>query len=100
MAPIELYPFRFRDPCTGKWVRARYLATLAELASRYREWEIIGPAKIRGDAAMQMFQPVALTMPPAIRRRERGRHQSSTTDASRSGYQAERRVIRSFLPRC
>jgi hypothetical protein len=57
MAPIELYPFRFRDPRTGKWVRARYLATRAELASRYREWEVIGPAEIRGDTPVQMFQP-------------------------------------------
>jgi hypothetical protein len=75
----ELYPFRFRDPRTGKWVRARYVATLAELASRYREWEIIGPAEIRGDAPVQMFQPTPprladtplelqphLAIPPAI----------------------------------
>src|SRR5215831_19330843 len=58
MAPIEQYPFRFRDPRTGKWVHARYVATLAELAARYREWEVIGPAEIRGDAPVQMFQPV------------------------------------------
>src|SRR5262252_8328537 len=62
MASIELYPFRFRDPRTGKWVRARYVATLGELAARYREWEIIGPAEIRGDAPVQMFQPV----PPRV----------------------------------
>jgi hypothetical protein len=25
MAPrLELFPFRFRDPRTGKWIRARY----------------------------------------------------------------------------
>src|SRR5262249_25815650 len=47
--PLELYPFRFRDPRTGKWVRARYRATLAEIKARYREWEIDGPAEIRGD---------------------------------------------------
>jgi hypothetical protein len=84
MVPIELYPFRFRHPRTGKWVRARYVATLAELASRYREWEIIGPAEIRGDVPVQMFQPVLapkhetplelqphLAMPPAIDATER-----------------------------
>jgi hypothetical protein len=84
MAPIELYPFRFRDPRTGKWIRARYVATLAELEARYREWEIIGPAEIRGDAPVQMFQPVParlaekplelqphLAMPPAIDATER-----------------------------
>ena len=57
MAPIELYPFRFRDPRTDKWVRARYVAMLAELERRYREWEIIGPAEIRGGTPGRMFQP-------------------------------------------
>ena len=57
MAPTELYPFRLRDPRMGKWVRARYVATLAELRSRYREWEIIGPPEIRSDEPAQMFQP-------------------------------------------
>ena len=43
MAPrLELYPFRFRDPCTGKWIRARYVAELHEISARYAEWEIIG----------------------------------------------------------
>jgi hypothetical protein len=79
MAPIELYSFRFRDPRTGRWVRARYRATLAEIKARYREWEIGGPAEVRGDAPVQMFQPVSppkadkplelqphLEVPPAI----------------------------------
>ena len=39
---IELFPFRFRDPLTGKWVRARYLAERKEIAARYAEWEITG----------------------------------------------------------
>ena len=48
MAPrLELFPFRFRDPRTGKWIRARYVAELHEIAARYSEWEIIGPAEIR-----------------------------------------------------
>jgi hypothetical protein len=41
--PLELYPFRFRDPVTGKWVRARYRATLQDMAARYATWEITGP---------------------------------------------------------
>jgi hypothetical protein len=57
MAPIELHSFRFRHPRTGKWIRARYRATRAELESRYREWEIIGPPEVRGDTPVQMFQP-------------------------------------------
>ena len=35
-------PLRYRDPLTGKWVRARYVAELAVIAARYREWEITG----------------------------------------------------------
>src|SRR5262245_50079469 len=57
MVPIELYAFRFRDPRTGRWTRARYRATLAEIKGRYREWEIDGPAEVWNDAPVQMFQP-------------------------------------------
>jgi hypothetical protein len=42
-----LYPFRPRDPLTGKWYRARYKAQQHEIAARYAEWEIIGPPEIR-----------------------------------------------------
>jgi hypothetical protein len=38
----ELHPFRFRDPVTGKWVRARYRATLQDIAARYATWEVTG----------------------------------------------------------
>ena len=48
MAPrLELYPFRYRDPRTGKWVRARYVAERHEIKARYVQWEIVGPAEIR-----------------------------------------------------
>lgn len=57
MAPLELFPFRFRDPASGKWLRARYVATLADVSSRYREWEIIGPTEIRGGEPAKMFTP-------------------------------------------
>jgi hypothetical protein len=30
---------------------------LADIKARYREWEVTGPAEIRGDAPVQMFQP-------------------------------------------
>jgi hypothetical protein len=33
-APLGLFPFRYRDPLTGKWVRARYVAELHEIAER------------------------------------------------------------------
>jgi len=46
-APPLLYPFRFRDPLTGKWIPARYKASRAEIEQRYREWEITGPGEMR-----------------------------------------------------
>jgi hypothetical protein len=47
LGTLLLYPFRARDPLTGKWYRARYKAERQEIAARYGEWEIIGPAEIR-----------------------------------------------------
>jgi hypothetical protein len=32
---LALYQFRFRDPVSGKWVRARYVAERHEIAARY-----------------------------------------------------------------
>ena len=49
MAPITLFPFRYRHERTGKWVRARYVATREEIATRYAEWEIIGEPELRAD---------------------------------------------------
>jgi hypothetical protein len=55
---IELYPFRYRDRLTGRWVRARYKATREEIAARYGEWEITGPAEIRSpETAGTYFRP-------------------------------------------
>ncbi len=39
---LVLYAFRFRDPITHKWVKARYVAERRELDRRYAEWEIAG----------------------------------------------------------
>jgi len=54
MPRLELFPFRYRDELTGKWVRARYVAERHEIAARFTEWEITGPPEIRnpdpGDA--------------------------------------------------
>jgi hypothetical protein len=44
---IYLYPFKFRDSLTGKWVHARYVAERRVLEERYREFEIIGPPEAR-----------------------------------------------------
>ena len=48
---LALYPFRFRDPLTAKWTRARYRAGRGVIASQYREWEITGPPEFRGNDA-------------------------------------------------
>jgi hypothetical protein len=55
---IELYPCRYRDPLTRRWVRGRYKASKSDLAARYAEWEVIGPPETRKplDAA---FTPIA-----------------------------------------
>ncbi len=42
-----VFPFRYRDERTGKWVRARYKASRSDLETRYVEWEITGPAEVR-----------------------------------------------------
>ena len=48
MAPrLELFAFRYRDPRTGKWVRARYRAELQEITARYAKFEITGAPEIR-----------------------------------------------------
>jgi len=46
-AVLLLDPFRFRDPVSHKWVKARYFAERHELEARYAEWEIIGPPEYR-----------------------------------------------------
>jgi hypothetical protein len=61
MRRLELYPFRFRDPLTRKWVRARYVAELHVIKQRYAEWEIIGEPEIRevGEGSTDPFRPPA-----------------------------------------
>jgi hypothetical protein len=45
--PIVMYPFRKRDPLTGKWYRARYRATADEIAQHNGEWVIDGAPELR-----------------------------------------------------
>jgi hypothetical protein len=47
--PREYFPFRYRDPLTGKWIRARYVAERHVIAERYAEWEITGAGEVRLD---------------------------------------------------
>jgi len=59
MPRLEPHAFHFRDPLTGKWVRARYVAERHELTARYAEYEIIGPPEIREvDADARYFNPL------------------------------------------
>jgi hypothetical protein len=59
MPRLELFPFRYRDRVTGRWVRARYVAELHEIAARYTEWEIIGEPEIRDvDLSAGYFNPL------------------------------------------
>ena len=58
MGRFELFAFRFRDPVTGKWIRARYRAERHEIAQRYADYRIIGPPEIRdGDPDAPRFTP-------------------------------------------
>lgn len=70
MAPrLELFAFRYRDPRTGKWVRARYRADRDEIAARYAEWEIIGTAEVRDvEPDARYFTPYASPLDAALRR--------------------------------
>jgi hypothetical protein len=51
MAREELYPFRYKDPVTGKWVRARYRASLDNIAARYATWELTGAPSVPAPTA-------------------------------------------------
>ena len=64
MPRLELFPFRYRDPRTGRWVRARYVAERHEIAERHPEgWEIIGPAEVRNvDPNARAFSPFKAMM--------------------------------------
>ena len=58
MPRLELFPFRFRDPLTGKWKRTRYVAERHVIAERHAEFEIIGPPEIRDvDPNRRMHNP-------------------------------------------
>jgi len=46
-APLVVFPFRYKDARTGRWVKARYKAEPAEIAARYAKWEIVGPGEVR-----------------------------------------------------
>ena len=67
MPTLELYPFRFRDPRTAKWICARHKLQVPELQRRYAEWEITGAPEIRyvTPGSVEPFNPFR---PPASAR--------------------------------
>lgn len=68
MPRLELFPFRNRDPITGKWTRARYVAERHAIAARYVEWEIVGPPEIRDvNPDARYFTPWQRTARPRFR---------------------------------
>jgi len=44
---LLLYPFRFVDPLTSRWVKARYRAERREIEQRYANWEVTGEPEVR-----------------------------------------------------
>ena len=65
---IEVFAFRYRDPISGKWNRARYVATREEIEQRYSEWEILRPAEIRDvDPKSRYFTPHSHPLDAALR---------------------------------
>jgi len=46
-SPHLLYAFRYFDPVRRRWIRARVVAELHEIAARYARWEITVPPEIR-----------------------------------------------------
>lgn len=39
------YPFRLRDPVSGRMVRARFIAKLKDITDCYAAWEIVTPVR-------------------------------------------------------
>lgn len=54
---LRLYPFKFREPVTRCWTKARYKASLADIAARYAEWMIAGEPEVRDTAMAASFHP-------------------------------------------
>jgi len=42
MPRLELFPFRYRDRVTGKWLKARYVAERHEVAARCSKSQMVG----------------------------------------------------------
>ena len=65
MPTLQLYLFRFRDPLTGKWVRARYKLQVPELHRCYAQWGTTDAPDVRhvSAATPEQFSPVGVPAP-------------------------------------
>jgi hypothetical protein len=54
---LELYPFSYWDELRHRWIKARYVASLAVIQSRYPMHRIEGPPEVRAGG------PVGFTPP-------------------------------------
>jgi len=69
MRRLLLYPFRYRDEATGKWVAARYVAELHEIEARHTEWQLTGPPEVRELAGKgRYFTPYPLVVHADLKR--------------------------------
>jgi hypothetical protein len=67
MAPLlKLYPFKYRDPISGVWTKARYKATPEDIRVRYAEWMIDGEPEIRGHIPAVGFNPYTAPQPSRV----------------------------------
>jgi hypothetical protein len=54
---LVLYRFRYFDPVSKRWVKARYVAQRHEIAERYARWEIVGEPELRRLGGTGSFNP-------------------------------------------
>jgi hypothetical protein len=93
MPPIVLFPFRYRDRRTGRWIRARYKAAREEIAARYAEWEIVGSVETR-ESGGGSFRPF-----PVVTHAELMRLLEPQPDMTPALDASERFLARTFLRR-
>ena len=58
---LRPYPFKYRGPRSGTWIKARYKATLDDIATRYAEWMIACEPEVRTNIPSSSFNPFRCT---------------------------------------
>jgi hypothetical protein len=71
-AQPRFFALRYRDPRTGKWIRAPHRCELHELQQRYAEREIIGEPETRNvDPDARCCNPLLAATRCSLQRRAR-----------------------------